>query len=231
MWELDVCTTADGELILLHDQTLDRTSNVTALFPERWPWRVFHYTFSEIRRLDFGSWFESDRNSTGIQTNGRRYGGEPAPTLQEALAFTRDQQWRVNVEIKDLRGTPCKMAGVEKVVAMIEAMQMVDNVLISSFNHTYLKLVKAINPKIATGVLVHRVVHNPIPILRRLDAQAYHPHLSTIRLENIAYLRQQGFEVNVWTVNEVETALKLKQAGATGIFTDFPQILISKVEG
>ena len=58
MWELDVQMTADGELVILHDNTLKRTSNVETIFPVRRPWRVHQFNLNEIRQLDFGSWFE-----------------------------------------------------------------------------------------------------------------------------------------------------------------------------
>ena len=57
MWELDVGMTADGALFLIHDDTLERTSNAAQVFPQRAPWRVHEFTFDEIRQLDFGSWF------------------------------------------------------------------------------------------------------------------------------------------------------------------------------
>ncbi|MFC4015324.1 glycerophosphodiester phosphodiesterase [Nonomuraea purpurea] len=73
MCEFDVQQTNDGELVLIHDQTLNRTTNVEDVYPERAPWRVADFTLEEIRRLDAGSWFSS------------RYQGEGVPTLKQAL--------------------------------------------------------------------------------------------------------------------------------------------------
>jgi glycerophosphoryl diester phosphodiesterase len=231
MWELDVALTAEGQLIVIHDDTLTRTSNVAAHFPDRWPWPVHGFTLAQIRRLDFGSWF-IDRDPFGQIAAGHvsppdlaSYIGLPAPTLSEALAFTRDSDWRVNVEIKDLSGTPGDTTVVAQVVALIERLAMPDRVLISSFNHGYIGRVKAANPGLATGLLVENPVDDPAALLRRFGAQAYHPHAAAIPPGTIADLRAQGFDVNIWTVNDEAAMQHLIEAGASGLFTDFPQRL------
>ncbi len=231
MWELDVGLTSDGELIIIHDDSLDRTSNARQLFPERSPWLVHQFKLGEIRRLDFGSWFnEQDpfkQIAAGAVTGAdvKRYVGERAPTLREALAFTLDNDWRVNVEIKDLSATPGGAAVVDKVVALIQELGMIDRVLVSSFNHQYLEQVRAITSDLATGALVTLPDPDPPALLRRLHAQAYHPFAMAIQPQDIAALRKQGFDVNVWTVND-ETVMRIFiEAGASGIFTDFPQTL------
>ncbi len=160
LWELDVAVTANGELVVLHDDSLERTSNAEQVFPERRPWLVHTFTLAELRRLDFGSWFNKTdpfkQIAAGAVTDEmqKSYVGEPIPTLREALVFTRDNQWRVNVEIKDATGTPGDQDVAEKVVALIEELDMIDRVLISSFNHSYLKQVKTANPALPTAALV-----------------------------------------------------------------------------
>src|SRR5512133_417819 len=126
MWELDVAVTADGELVVLHDDTLERTSNVQEVFPDRRPWAVYTFTLAELRKLDFGSWynqkdpFKQIAQGAVTQAMQQSYVGEPIPTLEEALTFTKDNHWRVNVEIKDATGTPGDKDVVEKVVALID---------------------------------------------------------------------------------------------------------------
>lgn len=79
MWELDVQLTADGALILMHDDTLECTSNIEEVYPDRWLWRVLDFTLAEIRQLDFGSWFNlagvfkgfSIRGQKGVSLPGR----------------------------------------------------------------------------------------------------------------------------------------------------------------
>jgi glycerophosphoryl diester phosphodiesterase len=231
MWELDVGMTADGKLLVIHDSTLTRTSNAKEMFPTRRPWALHEFTLKELGRLDFGTWFIDEDPFGQIDagavspTEAGRYHGEGAPTLRQALAFTRDRNWRVNVEIKDLRGTAGDLQVVAKVLALLEELDMVDRVLVSSFNHRYLKEVRERNPEIATGALVSKPHSDPESLLDELGAQAYHPSVSAIRRSEISRLRKEGFQVNVWTVNETKVMESLIKAGASGIFTDFPQLL------
>jgi len=90
------------------------------------PWNVRQFTLEELRKLDFGSWYiEKDpfgRIKAGLITteDQQEMKNLPIPTLEEALQFTKDHHWRVNVEIKDLSRTPGDAVVVEKVVALIE---------------------------------------------------------------------------------------------------------------
>lgn len=231
LWELDVAMTSDGELVVLHDDTLKRTSNVEAVFPSRKPWAVHTFTFAELRTLDFGSWFNQTDPFQQIAHGAvspedqASYVGEPIPTLREALEFTRDHQWRVNVEIKDLSGTPGDSVVVEKVVSLIDKLGMAESVIISSFNHSYITRVKSANPKIYTGALIETPVADPISLLQNTHAQALNPGLEIVDIQGIRAIRQAGFDVLVWTVNEEADMRLLIQAGVSGIFTDFPQKL------
>ena len=237
MWELDVRMTADDELIVLHDNTLERTSNVRDAFPGRHPWLVHQFTIEEIRLLDFGSWFtEQDpfgQIATGVVANSdlASYVGEPAPTLEEALNFTFQHGWLVNLEIKDLAGIPGEDRIVKKVIAQVEKLNMVDRVLISSFNLSYLAQVRESHSEIFTGILVSRRHPRPDILLQQLKAQAYHPRRTAIRLADIPLLKDQGFSVNVWNVNEQKTMKRMIRDGVSGIFTDFPQVLTSVLTG
>ena len=231
LWELDVAMTADGELFVVHDDTLERTSNVRELFPDRQPFSNYLFTLEEVKRLDFGSWFVAKDPFKQIAAGNvsaaeqESYRGEQAPTLREALAFTRDHGWRVNVEIKDLTGTPGDGTVVEKVVALVHELGMVDRVLISSFNHVYIERARRAEPKMVTAALVEAADPDPAALLRRLHAQAYNPKSGEIRPADIPPLRDQGFDVYIWTVNDEETMRSLIAARASGIFTDFPQRL------
>jgi glycerophosphoryl diester phosphodiesterase len=231
MWELDVGMTADGEPLVIHDRTLIRTANVKKIFPKRRPWSLHEFTLEEIRRLDFGTWF-IDEDPFGQIAAGavspaeiESYRGEAAPTLRQALRFTRDHDWHVNVEIKDLQGTPGDPQVVLKVVALIEELDMAERVLVSSFNHRYLKEVRERNPRIVTGVVVSKPESDPELLLHELGAQAYHPSVNAIRRSEITQLRKEGLQVNVWTVNAPKVMRSLIKAGASGIFTDFPQLV------
>jgi glycerophosphoryl diester phosphodiesterase len=231
MWELDVALSADGEIVVLHDDTLERTSNVAEIFPGRAPWRIHEFTLEEIRRLDFGSWFVQ-KDPFGQIAAGQvtpaelqSYTGEPAPTLRQALEITRQNNWSVNVEIKDVSRTPGDAIIVEKVAGLVKEMEMTNRVIISSFNHTYLQQSKQVAPEISTAALVSWPNFAPAHLLRRLGAQSYHPDANLILPGSIRRLRNAGFGVNIWTVNDQAVMRRLIKAGASGIITDFPQLL------
>lgn len=231
MWEVDVATTLDNQLVLLHDDSLARTSNVAQIYPDRRPWHVQAFTLAELRGLDFGSWFnQSDpfqqiENGLVSPTDQAAYGRQGVTTLEQALQFTRDSGWRINVEIKEMFFTPSASNIVERVVTLIRKLNMVKQVIISSFNQHYLVRAKAADARIATGVLVTHPVDNPLALLRRLDAQAYHAPHSAINPAVVEGLRRHDLAVNVWTVNEPQLMQNLLQLGVTGLITDYPQTL------
>jgi glycerophosphoryl diester phosphodiesterase len=230
-WELDVAMTADGELVLLHDDTLERTSDAAQVLKDRQPWKVETFTLEELRQLDFGSWFVREdpfkQVAAGAVTPEEQAAiqGTQMPTLQEALEYTRAHQWFVNVEIKDATGTPVDDKIVKAVVELIRELGMNDLVLISSFHHDYLRQVKALQPSLAIGALVDRNVDDPVALVKDLGAQAYHPSKKVINAEQVQALRQAGFDVYVWTVNEEDEMRKFIEMGVSGIITDYPQKL------
>ncbi len=229
MWELDVGVTKDGDLVVVHDETLERTTNVQEIYPSRSPWRTEDFTLEELRCLDFGAWFTREdpfrEFSLGrvSPADGERYLGEPVLTLQDALRFTAEHGWLVNVEIKDLKGSPREKDLVERVVALVELLDLTGQAIISSFNLQYLERVRAANPGIPVGVLTDYHHPRPVELLRSLSAQAYHPRLNAIAPDEISALRDEGFHVMVWVVNDEKDMLDLIAAGASGIFTDYPQ--------
>ena len=238
MWELDVALTYDNKLVVIHDDTLTRTSNAAVVYPKKSPWNVHLFTLEELKKLDFGSWFieedpfETIKDGLVSVEDQEKMKTIQIPTLEEALLFTRDNNWKVNIEIKDVTGTPGDATIVEQVVSLVEELGMADSVIISSFNHTYLRRVKNLNPELATAPIVNEGVSDPVALLQDLSAQAYHPGLKRIGdLSKIALARAAGFDVNVWTVNEKEDMLKLIKAGASGLFTDFPQLGVQIRDG
>ncbi len=236
MWEIDVCLTRDCELVVVHDDSLERTSNAKDIRPERNRWRVHEFSLEEIRRLDFGSWF-IDTDPFGQIAAGwvsreeaARYAGEPAPTLEDALLFTRRHDWLINVEIKDQASTPGDAVIVDKVVSTIENLDMEQRVIVSSFRHDYLEKLRTLNPHIAVGALVLQLPADIVGLLRRLGAEACHIHHSAVDSASIFHLHARGFRVLVWTVNDEGMMRSLIDAGADGLFTDFPQNLTRILE-
>ncbi len=229
LWELDVAVTADGQLVVLHDDTLERTSNAAQVYPDRRPWNVSTFSLEELRRLDFGSWFNQSDPFKQIaagavsEQDQQSYVGEKIPTLEEALRFTREHDWRVNVEIKDATGMPGDAVVVQKTLDLIHALDMSSRVIISSFNHAYLQQARQLDPDIKTAVLVNGRETDPAALLARYSAQGFNPNVKNTSPQQVSELVQAGKEVYVWTVNEPKDVRALAQAGATGIITDFPQ--------
>lgn len=231
LWELDTALSRDGELVVIHDDTLERTSNAAQIFPTRAPWRIETFSLAELRQLDFGGWY-ADADPFGQLRSGavsslvaQNFRGAPIPTLREALVFTQDNHWRVNVEIKDQRGAPGDAQIAAAVVRLIESLGMQETVLLSSFNHAYLRQARALDPTIALAALVEEPAADPLALLAEIGAQAYNPGLETLDLAQVRAVRAAGYDVNVWTVNAEDDMRRLIEAGVSGIFTDFPQTL------
>ena len=229
MWEIDVRMSRDGEIVLIHDPNLERTSDAPGKFPGRSPRLVRDFTFDELKTLDFGSWFrESD--PFGQIAAGKispidlaAYSGEPVVTLEEAILFTIRNDWLLNIEIKDLSGSPGHEAIVEQVVILVRSMGAVENVLVSSFNHDYLARIRRLDRDMSTGVLVNSFQSDPVTLMLDLNAVTYNPGWRAVRPRQIRRLKQKGFGVLVWVLNKPWLAQALFAMGADGIFTDFPQ--------
>lgn len=232
-WEIDVQLSADLEPVVIHDNTLERTTNVRNIeeFSERGPWFVHEFTFEELRALDFGDWFnETDpfgQIAAGAVTEREQmiFRNTPLLILSDALGFTNVTGLRINVEIKDLNGLPGDEVVVRKVAEMVRELKMADKTLISSSNPEYLRQVKAFSKDMATGLIVETAHPDPVKLLRDLGADAYHPCSAAIDFKTVSLLRDKGFFVNIWTLNDMASAERFVKAGATGIFTDFPQKL------
>ncbi len=130
--EVDVVLTSDGELVLMHDDFLDRTTNGKGL--------VSRASLADIRALDAGSWFGSD------------FAGEPVPTLSEAVAHAAAIGLGLVVEIKEfqnLEGTYARLA------ELVESTDILDHAIFISFDHTVLKTLKDHVPAVRTEGILH----------------------------------------------------------------------------
>lgn len=232
-WETDVRLSRDGELIIFHDPTLERTTDVAIRknHQGRKPWRTDQFTAAELLELDAGSWFLTD-DPFGTVASGKVTTEERAaiqglkiPLLQEILEFTRTHHFPVNLEIKPLETPPGDVAIVDRVMAMIHQTATTDLVLLSSFRHEYLLRARALHPTIALAVLAEE--QHPANLTNYLDelsAAAYHPDKVLCTPKLINELQQAGFRINSWTVNDISRAKEMLQAGV-GVITDWPQHL------
>ncbi|TIH16503.1 glycerophosphodiester phosphodiesterase [Marinifilum sp. JC120] len=233
-WELDVQVTKDGEIILLHDLNLLRSTNASIhpLFVGNSPALPWRFTLDEIKQLSADIF---PRRFCPPKYIGQPWRELPEnlpaelriPTLVEALKLSRELEMWINVEIKDLsKAVPGSLGGdvVGKVLEIIQAQGMDDQVVVSSFNHDYVRKSKDLAPHILTGVLTeHKFSADPLEAARKAGADAWHPGFRFLTEEKVKAAREAGLAVNPYTVNEVEDMQRLTKWGVTGLVTDYPQ--------
>jgi len=231
LWEFDVRITKDGVPILMHDAALRRTTDVYRKFPTRGPWWVKLFSLKEIKRLDAGSWFNQVdpfgqiRAGVVSKDEWRAYHGEPIPTLEEALRFTKEHGWRANIEVKRMDYlAPRRIA--RKVLEVIQGLGMEERVIVSSYDHRILREIKRFNPEIAIAVLAILRPQDLFRYLEDLQADAYNPGLLAFDPRDFGELRRQGLGVNVGPYDAPSRLAELAaRSGVSGVFTNFPQRL------
>ncbi|WP_457637682.1 glycerophosphodiester phosphodiesterase [Oceanithermus sp.] len=238
LWETDVGVTADGVLILFHDDSLKRTTNAPEVYPGRAPWTFTEFTFAEIECLDAGSWFDRE-DPFGQIAAGRvsaadqaAYRGIKVPTLEEALAFTRDHDWVINVELKRL---PPPLEDFPVVPRFFEVMDRVgiapEQVRLSSFRHHWLEEARALRPEVEVQALVGYHRDRPINWEAVADYQTINARATLTPPDKVRELVRAGKKINLFTVNDPHEAKSYIEAGVSGLFTDFPQDLAPLVRG
>jgi glycerophosphoryl diester phosphodiesterase len=204
-WELDVHLTRDEVPVVIHDESLLRTTDVARRFKGdargQLGFPLAEFDLGEIRTLDAGSWFLDRRG--GPRTAARfgtlerldagarvRFGSGAVqvPTLAEALTLTRELDWLVNVELKSF---PDAQPGLlDAVLEVVAATGTADRVLISSFDHAEIARCTRIRPDIATGVLSAAPLYAPERYVREhVGALAYHPAADALGASSSAYRR------------------------------------------
>lgn len=205
MAEVDVTLSADGHLIVIHDETVDRTTDGRGTVSE--------LTLAELQRLDAGAWFAP------------RFVGERLPTLEEVLANS-EGRILLNVEIKSEavgRGI------VDKVAAAIRARRMTDEVIVSSFAPAALEQMRAAAPEIRTAVLFNPEYHtggDPVAIVRGLGASAFNIKRARLTRTLLRRCREAGIPVAVYTVNSPRRLRKVVDRGVHAVFTDHPDRMV-----
>jgi len=198
--EIDVQLSKDGQLVVIHDQTLNRTSNKTGF--------VRDFTLKELKSFDFGSWFSPD------------FAGQTIPTLEEVLDLLSPTGMLLIIEIKN---GPIFYDNIEKKVAdMVSGYNMLDRAIISSFNHYSLVEIKKYCPKLATGALYAAGIYEPWEYAKRIGAEAIHPLFYNIVPQVMEGCLRNGIKVNPYTVDQPEYIKNVALAGVSGIITNVP---------
>ena len=234
--ELDVQMSRDGVAVITHDDELGRTCNALEMAVRlgKKSLRVDHWDLAELRQLDFGGWFlaadpfETIKNGELDSATIQHILPQPILTLAELLEWRAKVQIPLNIEIKDQQGGVHDTAVVEAVLHAIGEANCVSDILISSFRHDYLRQVRRNMPEITLGALQEN--NHPadlIGYLKDLKVDAYHPAVERISGETIRELRDNGFLVNVFTVNNKIVQQQLFDDGVTSVITDFPDLQVT----
>ncbi|HEX9461806.1 MAG TPA: glycerophosphodiester phosphodiesterase [Alphaproteobacteria bacterium] len=200
--EIDVRLTADGHPVLMHDETLDRTTS------GRGPVRVA--TLDEIKRLDGGVRF------------GPAWEGEPVPTLVEALAVFAELDLGFNLEIKPCPGRETETARIA--VDVVRQLWSADRPVpvISSFSEAALMAARTAAPALPRGYLVKALPAAWKQEVEQLDCATVHVSWRKLTPTQVRAVKAAGLPLLVWTVNEVPRARALLSWGVDGVITDCP---------
>ncbi len=209
--ELDVMLSADQKLVVIHDDTLDRTTNGHG--------QVSDTPLAAMRDLDAGRWFKPE------------FEGEPIPLLEEVFAEF-GSKFLINVELKNYK-TP-RDPLPERVVEMVKRYNLSDTVLLSSFNARNLPRVKSLAPEIRTGLLtLPGVLGLPMRGLlgRRFDADDLHPYYRDVSARMVDSRHKLGQRVNVWTVDAPDDLRRLQSLGVDMVICNDPAHARQILEG
>jgi glycerophosphoryl diester phosphodiesterase len=193
--ELDVHLSSDNELMVIHDETVDRTTDGKGL--------VNQFSLPELKR------FRIEKEHT-------------IPTLSEVLSLI-DQKCEVNIELKSYEAADKVVDLIEKYVS--EKKWNYNQFLVSSFDWNALKQVALLNSKIPVGVLTETNLDLALAFAKFIQAKSIHPYFHLLTEENTASMQEEGFQVFPWTVNEIEDIRKIKSYNVNGIISDFPDRL------
>ena len=189
--ELDVHLTSNNHLVVIHDDTVNRTTNGTGL--------INSFTLSELKAFRIDNLHE-------------------IPTLEEVLDLI-DKKIFINIELK---GKNTAKPVVDVIESYLNGKNWnYNHFLVSSFDWIALQEVRSLNPKIAIGVLTQTDLGLAIAFADFIKAKSIHPYFHLLNEENSTAIKEKGFQVFPWTVNELEDIQKIKSFHVEGIISDF----------
>lgn len=213
--ENDIQRTRDGELVIMHDTTLTRTTDVEQVFPDRAPWTVASFTLAEIKQLDAGSWFAPE------------FAGERVPTLAEWVAAVGNQAGML-LEPKAPELYPGIEADLDKELRSLPAFNRAlraGRVVVQSFNHAWLRTYEALAPDVPVGLLFGAKPTTAEIAAAATWAEQVNPALGVIDEATVQDVHAHGMEIHVWTVNAGTDMRRAVNWGVDGIITNYPQVL------
>ncbi|MFI6470890.1 glycerophosphodiester phosphodiesterase [Streptomyces sp. NPDC050516] len=220
--ENDVQRTRDGALVVIHDTTLARTTNVEQRYPDRAPWSVGSFSLAEIKQLDAGSWFGPD------------FRGERIPTLQEYLDLLDDTGQGLLLELKQ----PELYPGIERQTLdvlgradWLDRPHLARRLIVQSFSAPALRTTHRLRPEVRTGFLGNPPVSQLKQYAAFTDEINAEQHSVTAAYVKAVHgmkgAHSKAMRINTWTVDNAPAATKLVRMGVDGIITDRPDLIES----
>lgn len=213
MIELDVQISQDNVVVVIHDSTLERTTNGKG--------NVADYSVHQLKTLDAGSWFDES------------FKNERIPTLQEALEYITPHAL-VNVELKSnrvIRKADTYIADLT--LALVRQMQLLDRVLFSSFNHKLVKYLKEVEPHAHVGVIFHPIMHFgrlPSSLAGPANAEVFVCSKRDATKRRIADARKHGIIVGVYGLETQQDIERMLSMGVRVLVSDYPDRIVQVLD-
>ncbi len=209
--ELDVHMTKDGEIVVIHDETLERTTNGAGSIKD--------LTLAELKQYSTGVKFNTFENYT------QSWDEERIPTLQEVLELLKHTNIELNIELKTYIHT---YPGIErKLVNIVHEYAGERRVVYSSFHLPSLIRLKQEDNDAQIALLLNQLISNPLDYIGTFDLESIHIDKDLILHDPYHFFKELAPKLRVWTVNEEEEMKKLLQLGVEAIITDYPEMAIS----
>ena len=199
--EFDVHFSADGQVVVIHDDTVDRTTNGSGA--------VASLTLAQLKRLDAGTWFAA------------QFSRERIPALEELL---ERYQGRLHFHI-EVKGQAEHLS--ERTIDLVRSHGWGDKVTITSFQKERLEEARAYAPELPAGWLAREVHESMVGQARQMGLAVICPHADFVDGQLVEQLHQKGFMVRAWGVRDEEAMRRVVEAGADGMTIYFPDTLDS----
>lgn len=196
--ELDVHLSLDGQIIVIHDDTIDRTTNGKGF--------VNTLSLQELKTFRI-----NEKQASELE--------QQIPTLNEVFNLV-NQTCFINIELKGKGTASAVVALIEKYI--LEKNWKYTNFLVSSFDWNAVQEVRFLNENIPIGILTETNLDLAFSFAKFMKAEAIHPEFHLLTQDNTAQIQAKGIQVFPWTVNEYEAIQKIKTYNVNGIITDFP---------
>ncbi|PAV31676.1 hypothetical protein CIL05_00875 [Virgibacillus profundi] len=199
--ELDVHLTKDNQIAVIHDKTVDRTTNGTG--------DVGIHTLEELKKLDAGSHYA------------KKFNEETIPALTDVFSWMQGNTLELNIELKNV--TVDYPGFEERLLEEIQRFELKDRIIFSSFNHDSLKKINELDSEIECAILYLEKLYKPWEYAKTLGAKGLHPHHPNTSEDMVKEAQRQGFPVRVYTINDEKVLEKFIRAGCEAIITDYPE--------